>query len=106
MHFLKPHLAFLRELSQQKNPAQIKSFIINCSAEDVELLVEICFNLLKGNINLSPSDRTFLAKFARQIRKFSRQRSAPSARRVIQEGEVVPLTTIAAIVLSEFDHTK
>lgn len=101
MYFLEPHLNLLKELAKKKTPEQQQLFVLNCPPEDIRLLVEICFNLLKGNIHLTPSQKSHLTQFASSIRKFSRQRSAPSARKIVQEGQGLPLAAIASIVLSE-----
>lgn len=100
MYFLKPHISLLKELAKKTTPEQQRLFSVNLSAEEVRILVEICYNLLKGNIRLTTGQTTYFKKFAQSIRKLARQRSGPSARKVLQEGGL-PLATIASIVLSE-----
>lgn len=101
MRMLKPHLSFLKALASQKTPEKANLFLASCSSAQIKLLVEICYNLLRGNIQLTPKQREKLIPFASVIRRFSRKRSTNGARKTIQKGGGFPLAAIAVPVLAE-----
>ena len=77
-------------------------------ANDDQLLaiVEICFNILRGNLNLKQKYRHKLSKHADLYRSISRSRSAHSARtRIQQGGSIGALAPIIAPILGALAQT-
>lgn len=101
MRFLTPHLAFLKKLARQKNPEKTNLYLATCSPTEIKLLVEICYNILRGNIKLTNKQKEKLVPFAALLRRFSKTRSAFGAKKAIQTGGGFPLAAIAVPILAE-----
>ena len=70
-------LEYLKDLS----PKDQKKFIENSSSELLKTISEICLNLLKGKVNLSPADLKKLKKYKTQIISLSQKRHSVKTRR-------------------------
>ena len=81
-------LKFLTETDQATAKAIIKSArpdLVNC-------FTEICYNVLNGNINLTPSYKKKLAKHKKILRSIAKKSTKTSSRRnQIQKGGFLPL---------------
>lgn len=101
LRLLKKHFAFLKSLVRQKDPKKASEFLGTCSEAQIKFLVELCHNILIGNIRLNEKQRKNLVGFASPVRTFARKRTTGSARRAFQKGGGFPLAAVAVPVLAE-----
>ena len=73
-------LEYLKDLNKKEQ----KKFIQNASHDFLITISEICLNLLKGNIELSPSDLEKLRKYKSQIITLSKRKSSTKQRRIVR----------------------
>ena len=72
-------LEYLKDLNKKEQ----KKFIQNASHDFLITISEICLNLLKGNIELPPSDLDRLRKYKSQIVTLSKRKSSTKQRRTV-----------------------
>ena len=81
-------LKFLTETDH----ATAKAIIKTARPDLVNCFTEICYNVLNGNINLSPAYKKKLAKNKKTIRAIAKKSTKASSRRNhIQKGGFLPL---------------
>lgn len=91
------NLTFLKILARSRNPSKL---IEQASFEQIQVLVEIAVNLLKGSVTLSPRQIKKLQPHAQVFRRLSRQNALRPAQRIIlQNIECAPI--LAATVSNE-----
>ena len=87
---------FFEQLRKIKSENKKQKYLQSASRYQLLGIVEICLNILKGNVPLSGRERKKLSKNAHFYRAVARSRSEPTARRRIQTGGSV--TALAAIL--------
>lgn len=68
MQRVKRHLPALKALSKATKKVQ-KAMISKASKDFIETLVEICMNIIKGNVPLNKAQFDSLKRFRQQLRK-------------------------------------
>lgn len=96
---------FLKKLARTKTPSIKEQLLVNATTAEILSIVEICYNLLKFKIPLTPSQKRKLAVHANFIRKLSRTRSEKSARKILQKGGGPVLAALLVPVLAEIAKT-
>lgn len=87
---------------QTADPKLSRAIIKNSRPEIVELLCEIIYNILRGNVKLTPKIQSKLKQYKRKLRcMVCRKRSISSKRKILnQKGGAVFLPLILGSVLS------
>lgn len=68
----KGFLSFLSHAVKSKNNSKVKALIDNASADQLNSILEIIQNTLKGNISYSVKDKRKLVKHSDSIRRLSK----------------------------------
>lgn len=88
---IKQNADFLYRIAKTRgSSAKSKTILANASPEELLCIVEICYNILKGNFFLTKKQLKALNTKTPYIRQISRIRSLKSAQKIIQKGEGVP----------------
>ena len=77
---------FLQNLSKTKSPKKIIKLIRNASDEQLLAIVEICYNILRGELQLKNHKRKSLSVYGDYFRTISRARTPKAAANRIQTG--------------------
>ena len=73
-------------------PQLVKKIIQSADKSLITALSECAYNILRGNISLSPSEKKRLTKFKENLRALARRRtSLKNKKEVIQKGGFIPL---------------
>lgn len=107
---MKKHLPVL-QLVQKAKPKLRKSILLNCELDFIKTLIECIYNTLKGNINLSESEKKKLKKYKSILRKILETKgSLAKKRKVISQngGAFLPslLAPIVAAGITQFLSQK
>jgi hypothetical protein len=98
--YISQNLEFFKKLAKTKSEEKKKKYLSDADCIQILGIVEICWNILKGKVNLNTRIRRKLAQNADYYRKVSRARSEKTARNRIQQGgSVGALAAILAPVL-------
>ncbi|CAD5207948.1 unnamed protein product [Bursaphelenchus xylophilus] len=100
MENLENNLEFLRRLSRVKSGDRRRKLVAQLDRAELEFLVEICYNLVKGEIPLTKRQKSNLLPLVGLVREVARKRSVASARRVLQEGAGLPLSPVLIPAIS------
>lgn len=78
-----------------------KAILTNCDSELIKTLSEIALNAINGNINLNKTNKQYLAKFKRHLRKLACVKKTISEKRkiLVQSGGFLP-TLLSALLTS------
>jgi hypothetical protein len=87
---------FLQKICRTKSNKRFAKLLKTASEEQLLAVVDICHNILKGNLTLKNTQRKKLARSGDYYRAISRARSPHTARRRIQSGGNIGL--IGAII--------
>ena len=86
MKRLKKHAHVLRAL-MTTSPAVTKAIIRSSDRDLVNTLCECCFNVLKGNVQLTPSQKKKLQRHKNTLRQLSNKKhSLKRKRHLLQKG--------------------
>lgn len=91
---LTNNYTFLKNLANTKSCKKRKELINKASKEEIEILVEICLNLCKGNCKINKRQLKKLQNHCTFLRSLAKKRTLESARKVIQIGEgagIIPI---------------
>jgi hypothetical protein len=80
------HLEFLRRLSSARTAKRRQAILKDINASQIQLLVEICYNILRGNFILSKRQKLRILPFAPFVRAIAKTRSERSANNIVQRG--------------------
>lgn len=110
MASVKKHLPVL-QLVQKAKPKLRKSILLNCELDFIKTIIECIYNTLKGNINLTDSEKKKLKKFKSTLRKILETKGGlTKKRKVISQngGAFLPflLAPIVAAGISQFLDKK
>jgi len=97
---LRRNWDFLKLLSNGKRNVRRK--ILSTGHNDlIKCISECCLNVIKGNVNLNPEQKTKLIKHKKVIRKLARKRLALKKKRTIllQKGGALPALLIPILSL-------
>ena len=72
-------LEYIRDLNEKER----SQFVKGCNSELLKTLSELCLNLLKGNICISPNDLKKLRKYKQEIITLSEKRHSLKKRRIV-----------------------
>lgn len=82
---------FLYRIAKTRgSPTKSKTILAKANPEELLCVVEICYNILKGNFLLTKKQLKAIKTKTPYIRKISRIRSVKSAQKILQKGEGVP----------------
>lgn len=87
---------FLNKLAKTRSQQKFIQIVRNANDEQLLAIVDICYNIIRGNLNLKNKNRKKLAGSGDYYRAISRSRSPKTAQTRIQTGGNPGL--IAAIV--------
>ena len=92
------NIEFLQQLSNaQKSKKECNLILSKANNEELLVIVEICWNLLRSRLPINKQQKKKLLKYAPLVRKISRIRSEKSAKKTFnQTGRGIPL--IASLV--------
>lgn len=104
----KEFLSFLSHAVKSKNNSKVKALIDNASADQLNSILEIIKNTLKGNISYSVKDKRKLVKHSDSIRRLSKPGLSNQVKKKIiqQKGGFIPalLTPVLAALATELIH--
>lgn len=105
MASVKKHLPVL-QLVQKAKPKLRKSIISNCELDFIKTINECIFNTLKGNINLTESEKNNLKKFKKILRKILKTKGGLCKKRkvIVQSGGAFLPFLLAPIVAAGIQH--
>ena len=97
---------FLNKLSKTKSSTRFVKLVENATHDQLLAIVDICFNIAKGRINIKQKIRNKLAANADYYRKIAKSRSPKTAKsRIQQGGSGVLLAGVLAPVLGALAQT-
>jgi hypothetical protein len=80
------NLEFLKLLSRARSRSRRELIFKEANREQMLLLVEICYNILKGYFPLTQRQKLRIVPYINFVRHLSRVRTENSARKLIQKG--------------------
>ena len=80
------NLDFLKKLSKTRSKNKRELLLKEASSEQLLLLVEICYNILKGYFPLNLKQKLRILPHIQFVRKLGRVKTTKSAKNVIQKG--------------------
>ena len=105
---LKKNVALLNQVYKAK-PQLRKVILQNAEKETIQCLCECCYNILNGNIPLTPQQRKSLARYSREFRFLGSKTGTLKTKRdmLAQKGGLLsavlgPLLAVAASLLAEW----
>lgn len=105
---LKKNIGLLHQLNKAK-PKLRKVILEKAERDTIQCLCECCFNVLNGNIPLTPLHRSRLARYKAELRYLGRKQGSIKKKQQLlaQKGGLVsailaPLLAIAVSLLSEW----
>jgi len=94
-------LPFLQQLSKANTPAKRSLLLSQIRDEQLEALVEICYNVCAGGFRLETKNLKKLSPHRDFVRRLSRKRTPKSAKFVVQKGAGFPFAALLLpIILS------
>ena len=83
---VKRHILCIQALNRYKNNKLRRAILANADADLICALAECAYNILKGNVPLTPTHRRRLIKYRKELRELAKRR-LPIARRrhILQE---------------------
>ena len=105
---LKKNLGLLNQLYKAK--PKLRKAVLECADKDtIHCLCECCYNILNGNIPLSPQHKKALSRYRKDIRFLGSKSGAVKKKQQLlaQKGGLVsavlaPLLAVAASLLAEW----
>lgn len=94
---------FLRYLAVAV-PTQRKQLLRNLAREQVQVLSEICLNLLNGNIAISDQDYNSLSKHKNSLRKLALKSVDNNTKRELMSKNASVIKTLVTVFLKDFDN--
>lgn len=86
---VKRNLPLLKMLTTTK-PAAARAIVTD--PDLIRAFCECCYNVLKGNVPLTPRQKKRLARYKKKLRQLSdRKTSIKRKRKILQTGGIVPL---------------
>lgn len=96
------NIDFLKLLVKTNSEKKRKAIFKAAKRGQLLLLVEICYNILKGNFKLTRRQKLRIIPYAEFIRALGRARSENSAKRIVQRGSgFVSFATILTPIIIE-----
>lgn len=83
MERYQKHFSFLKKLSSFKSEKKRQKIFNSCSEEEFQALVEICFNLVKGNIKLSKTQKNKIQPYIPFIRQLAKKRTHKNTQKIV-----------------------
>lgn len=80
-------MVFLRSLSRAVSSAKRSKLLTSATREELLTLVEIAFNILKGNFPLSNAQKKKMFPHAQPIRRLAAARTPRTALRIAKSGD-------------------
>ena len=77
---VKRHILCIQALNRYKNNKLRRAILANADADLICALAECAYNILKGNVPLTPTHRRRLKKYRKELRELAKRR-LPIARR-------------------------
>ena len=93
--------AFLKTLAKTTSEKKRRNIIENASPCEIASLSECCFNVKKGNFQLTPARVVKLKRHAPVIRKMADVRDYNKAKKIIQVGKGFPFAALLVPILLE-----
>ena len=90
---------FLEKLAKTQSAKKRYHLIRNANPEEMKALVEIAHNIVNSRFKLTPSKKQKLTPYATPIRELSRARTVNTVKRVLQDGNGIPLASLLMPVL-------
>jgi hypothetical protein len=87
---------FLQKICRTKSNKRLAKLLKTASEDQLLAVVDICHNIIKGNLNIKNSQRKKLARSGDYYRAISKARSPQTAKNRIQKGGNIGL--ISAII--------
>ena len=80
------HLDFLKRITSARSAKQRRAILKDINAAQIQLLVEICYNILKGNFILTKRQKLRILPYAPFVRAIANTRSERRANNIVQKG--------------------
>ena len=94
---LKPHLPILKLLSTPRYSSTLKKQVLkHCSDDCIHKICEIVYNLLKGNVPLSPAQKKKISPKKHVLRRLVRPQSVQRRRALLVKQKGVFLLPLLA----------
>ena len=84
---VRKNFDFLYRICFTRSPGPRWKLVSEASPEQLLAIVDVCYNILRGNMHLQPNHAKRLEQYMDHMRKLARVRSENSALKVIQKGE-------------------
>jgi hypothetical protein len=84
-------------------PTQRKQLLRNLAREQIQVLSEICLNLLNGNIEISDQDYLTLSKHKNTLRKVALKSVDNNTKRELMYKDATVIKTLVTVFLKDFD---
>lgn len=84
--YINDNKDFLQKIARTKSNKRFLQLVKNANNDQLLAIVDICFNILKGNLNLKNRKRAKLSVNKDYYRSIAKARSAKTARNRIQTG--------------------
>ena len=98
--YIKNNIDFFKNIAKTKSTKRLTNLIREASDDQLLALVDICYNIIKGQLQLKKKNRTKLAENADYYRAIARWRTPKTARTRIQKGGAIgALGAIVAPIL-------
>jgi hypothetical protein len=90
---------FLKKLAKTQSAKKRNNLIKYANPDEMQALVEIAHNIVHSKFKLTPAKTKKLTPYATPIRELSRARTVNTVKRVLQNGNGIPLASLLLPVL-------
>ena len=95
------HYTFLRKIAKSKSEDRRLSLIRNAKRDELLCLVEVAANVISSKFLLSKKQKLKLFPHAEYIRQLARVRYEIGARKVVQKGNGIVLSSLLIPIIAE-----